>query len=159
MDINLSDAIWDCKAPLSSTEKLVLLCLARYCNKDRQCWPSVVRIARECGLSRPGVRYALCDMQATGAITFNVCRGGCRKTHTFILHIEWLKSATARTPIVRARPRKGRKEPKPWIENRKPGCQLTGNPVATQPETRLLQVETGLPRIVQKAFIESFTNR
>lgn len=57
-------------APVTSTEKLVLLVVAYHCNdNDLRCFPSFGRIARITGLSERGVSKALKNLESKGVLS------------------------------------------------------------------------------------------
>lgn len=60
--------VWELALP--PTEKIVLLALADQASDEgRQCWPSVARIARRCGLAHRTIRDALGRLEAKGHLT------------------------------------------------------------------------------------------
>lgn len=67
MSIRLMNDVW--KAPVSATDKLVLLALADWSNDDGQCWPSMAQLIVKTGLSERGVRKSLRRLEDEGQLT------------------------------------------------------------------------------------------
>jgi hypothetical protein len=68
MSIRLMSIVWALELP--PTEKIVLLALADQASDEgRQCWPSVGRVARRCGLAERTVRHALAALEAKRHLT------------------------------------------------------------------------------------------
>jgi len=55
--------------PLSTNEKIILLCLCRRANADGESFPSVKRIAADCSMGERTVRYALGRLRDAGYLT------------------------------------------------------------------------------------------
>ncbi len=55
---------WAVSQRLPSREKLTLLMLANYAGMDGVCWPSMSRLADECGMSRDSITRAIAELEA-----------------------------------------------------------------------------------------------
>lgn len=59
---------WAAEQPVRGPAKAVLLVLALHAGADGRCWPSVARVARQCGFCERAVQMALRRLEAVGAI-------------------------------------------------------------------------------------------
>lgn len=73
---------WEPGKFLEKGEKLVLLCLASFANKDRQCWPSYRTITAKTGMAECEVRENLQSLRELKLITSE--RGDRRMIYTLI---------------------------------------------------------------------------
>ena len=76
---------WAWLTKLRGLEKLVLLALAHRANAEGVCWPSVGRIADDCGLSVRTVAGALNALVSGGLVTREASKGGRARTNFFRL--------------------------------------------------------------------------
>jgi DNA-binding transcriptional regulator YhcF (GntR family) len=67
MSLPAQNAAWAAKLP--AIEKLVLLCLADHANAYGQCWPSIARIGKRCGVHRSSVMRSLKALEQGGHIS------------------------------------------------------------------------------------------
>lgn len=71
-----SQAVWTLE--LSSTEKLIALCVADHANDDGVAWPSVSRIAERCGLSQRCATKTLGELVGRGVLAVTEEERGTR---------------------------------------------------------------------------------
>lgn len=74
---------WSLDLDVDHYAKAVLQTLRFYVNKDGECWPSVVRIARESGMSERKVREVINGLEESGHI--EVVRSPGRRTNVYRL--------------------------------------------------------------------------
>jgi hypothetical protein len=86
MSFQASRWAWLQSAPLSATQKLVLLALADYANEAHTCWPTLATLAEKTRLSRRAVINALARLVDLNLVT-RVPRGPHR-TFLYILAVE-----------------------------------------------------------------------
>lgn len=73
VSFELQDAAW--LVEISSTQKLVLLCLAAHADEHGLCWPSVKRIAARCRLTPRAVMLSLQHLEKAGHVTRQMSPG------------------------------------------------------------------------------------
>lgn len=66
MSIRLMNLAW--QAGITSTQKLVLLALADWCNDDGICWPSIAKLSAKTSLSERGLRKVLRNLEELGVL-------------------------------------------------------------------------------------------
>ena len=66
--MSFSATRWAWKQTASSRDKLVLLALADRSNDQGECWPSMARIAIDCGLSRHTVMRSVAKLRQLGLV-------------------------------------------------------------------------------------------
>jgi hypothetical protein len=76
----VSRAVWELSKAQSSTDRLVLLCLADHASDDGLAWPCVDTIATECHLGRRGVQKILRRLVTSGELTIERAGGGKSRT-------------------------------------------------------------------------------
>jgi hypothetical protein len=78
LSIKIMSHVW-ASGPENSTEVLVLLALADFCNDDGECWPSMATIARKTRMSERGVQKVCARLCEGGWLTIshNSGRKGC----------------------------------------------------------------------------------
>jgi hypothetical protein len=88
MSIVAISMAWEQKIP--PTLKLVLICLCDHANeKQRQCWPSVSRIAERCSINRRHASRCLAELRRLGLITvIESGSGGRHKTTVYQIHFQ-----------------------------------------------------------------------
>ena len=78
-------AAWEIKG-LSSTQKLVLLCLAQHAGADGRCWPSLALVAAESCLSPRAAWQGLQDLGKTGLIRIEA--RGRNQSNVYVLTLD-----------------------------------------------------------------------
>jgi hypothetical protein len=68
MSWQFQDQVWE-NGRLTSTQKLVGLCLARHADKTGKCWPSIGRIMEKCSLSDRAVQKAIKALEVLEVIS------------------------------------------------------------------------------------------
>jgi hypothetical protein len=76
------------RAPLTGTQKLVLLLLADHANDAGECWPSIDGLAADACLSDRAVRAAVRDLEAAGLVAAADRKGGRHRTTRYRLITE-----------------------------------------------------------------------
>jgi hypothetical protein len=67
--VSLPALEWAWCIQASPTQKLVALALADHANDERECWPSIARIAQRTGLSKTAIKEAMTALERTQLIT------------------------------------------------------------------------------------------
>lgn len=73
MSIRLMNLAW--QAGITSTQKLVLIALADWCNDAGICWPSISTLARKTSLSERGLRKVLRNLEEAGLLETEIKPG------------------------------------------------------------------------------------
>ena len=68
MSIKAMTWVWD-NSPQKSTNLLMLLAIADFCNDEGVCYPGVPRLAKKCRLQERGARKVITKLQDVGEIT------------------------------------------------------------------------------------------
>ena len=81
MSISLILDLWKSNLPITSSQKLVLHCLAFFTNddKDGACYPSYTTIADKCGLTRRGVIKIIEQLCFIGLLTKEKCENNSNR--------------------------------------------------------------------------------
>lgn len=66
MSIRLMNLAW--QAPLTATQKLVLLAMADWSNDEGICWPSIAKLASKTSLSERGLRKVIRSLEELGLV-------------------------------------------------------------------------------------------
>jgi len=91
MSIRVLASAWR-TACASHTQKLVLLNLADHANDCGVCWPSLDRIAKQCGLGKKTVLRQLERLEMQGMLAITRTEGGFRNPNRYRLILEELKA-------------------------------------------------------------------
>ncbi len=79
------------KSELKPRARLVLNCLALHSNKEMTCFPSIKRIAKECGYSVSTVKRALNDLEELGYIEkierYDERKNGGQTSNLYVLKV------------------------------------------------------------------------
>jgi DNA-binding MarR family transcriptional regulator len=59
---------WAIKQPLQTYDKMVLLMLSNYADSQGKCWPSLGKLAEECGMSQSQVRKCVAKLEKLGMV-------------------------------------------------------------------------------------------
>lgn len=108
-------AVFKCQGKFTPMERLVLAALGNFTRKELgYAWPSVMSIARVCGMARRSVQYVLETLSENGIVAIEPTDGGAKKcTHKFTINLERLKALTSNDVITRRQ----RKKPKAMDED------------------------------------------
>ena len=90
---------WAVKQPLQCHEKIVLLMLANYADEKGKCFPSMKRLALECGLSLSQTRKSMAKLEEWKLVRrYGRIRSYGQTSNTFVLNL------TRQTPTPIERP-------------------------------------------------------
>ena len=59
---------WAIKQPLQTYDKMVLLMLSNYADSQGKCWPSLAKLADECGMSQSQIRKCVAKLEKLGMV-------------------------------------------------------------------------------------------
>jgi hypothetical protein len=91
MSIRVLSSAWNTKCE-THTQKLILLNLADHSNDCGVCWPSLDRIATQCGMCKNTVISQLKRLETQGMLAVTRSTGGSRNPNRYRLIIEELKT-------------------------------------------------------------------
>ena len=82
MSIRVMSEVWDSATNLKDSQLLVLLAIADHCNEDRECWPSIPRLAEKARISERHTQRVIRALASAGYITIED-RGAEHKSNIY----------------------------------------------------------------------------
>jgi len=97
MSVEIMAEVWK-QSKLEGTELLMLLAIADHSNDDRECWPSMTRLARKCRVSERQAQRLVKAIADQGELHIEV-RPGRNHTNLFIIPDLTAERVTPVTPL------------------------------------------------------------
>jgi DNA-binding transcriptional MocR family regulator len=116
---------WAFDQDVRNPEKSVLIALAYRDNHDEPhgCWPSIPRIAKDCGISQRTVQRSLYSLESLGLIHR---RGRSHKSTFYFMPLAWVVSESHHPGVTQSPPLVSVRHPEPkvlTVRERKPRAQ------------------------------------
>lgn len=100
MSLKIMSQVWEHQNLQTTTEKLVLLCLADFASDEGTCWPKMATVAAKCNLTERGARSVIEKLEMRGFLTREI-RPGKSRSNVFLLHVEQGEKAPKPEPHSR----------------------------------------------------------